>query len=386
MLMMAGVGGAFLTGDIFNLYVWFEVFVISSFGLLVVGTDERRIDGAVKYAILNLVATTLFLIATGYLYGVFGTLNMADLHRKVAAAGAAAPMMTLATLYLVAFGMKAAAFPVNFWLPASYHTPKIVTSALFGGLLTKVGIYGLLRVLVMIMPAERMVLSGLIGWIAIATMIVGVVCALAQTDIRRMLGFALISGIGVMLAGLALGDAAGVSGAILYAVHSMLVMTALYLAVGNDPRRRRQLFARRSRRPLRPGAAARRLGTAACLRHRRAAARVRTLAEDRTGQSLARRRPRLDRRGDPGERLVDDGGLRPRLPAGLLAHASPSPGLLSTKGRAPAIAYAALAILVLGSLAIGLYPGAVHRRGDGAAAGLIEPSHYVDAVFPGALQ
>ena len=79
MLMMAGVGGAFLTGDVFNLYVWFEVFVISSFGLLVVGNDERQIDGAVKYAILNLVATTLFLIATGYLYGVFGTLNMADL-------------------------------------------------------------------------------------------------------------------------------------------------------------------------------------------------------------------------------------------------------------------------------------------------------------------
>ena len=159
MLMMAGVGGAFLTGDVFNLYVWFEVFVISSFGLLVVGSDERRIDGAVKYAILNLVATTLFLIATGYLYGVFGTLNMADLQRKVAAASAAAPMMTLATLYLVAFAMKAAAFPVNFWLPASYHTPKIVTSALFGGLLTKVGIYGLLRVLVMIMPAERAALS-----------------------------------------------------------------------------------------------------------------------------------------------------------------------------------------------------------------------------------
>ena len=140
--------------------------------------------------------------------------------------------------------MKAAAFPVNFWLPASYHTPKIVTSALFGGLLTKVGIYGLLRVLVMIMPAERLVLSALIGWIAIATMILGVVCALAQTDIRRMLGFVLISGIGVMLAGLALGERAGLSGAILYAVHSMVVMTALYLLCGHDPRRRRQLLAR----------------------------------------------------------------------------------------------------------------------------------------------
>ena len=140
--------------------------------------------------------------------------------------------MTLATLYLVAFAMKAAAFPVNFWLPASYHTPNIATSALFGGLLTKVGIYGLLRVLVMIMPAERLVLSHLIGWVAIATMIIGIVCALAQADIRRMFGFVLISGIGVMLAGLALGDPAGLSGVILYAIHSMVAMTALYLLSG----------------------------------------------------------------------------------------------------------------------------------------------------------
>ena len=166
--------------------------------------------------------------------------------------------MTLAALYLVAFGMKAAAFPVNFWLPASYHTPKIVTSALFGGLLTKVGIYGLLRVLVMIMPAERAVLAGLIGWIAIATMIVGVVSALAQTDIRRMLGFALISGIGVMLAGLALGDAAGLTGAILYCRPLDVGDDGALPALRHDPRRRRQFFARRSRRAVRPRASARR--------------------------------------------------------------------------------------------------------------------------------
>src|SRR5262249_34882893 len=157
-----------------------------------------RIDGAVKYAILNLIATTLFLIATGYLYGVLGTLNMADLHRKVAKAGADAPMMTLAALYFVAFGMKAAAVPLNFWLPASYHTAKIVSSALVGVLLTKIGFYAMLRVLVMIMPAERLALSPLIGWVAVTTMILGVLCALAQSDIRRMLGFVLISGIGVM--------------------------------------------------------------------------------------------------------------------------------------------------------------------------------------------
>jgi len=232
MVMMAGVSGAFLTGDIFNLYVWFEVFVISSFGLLILGSEKAQIDGATKYAILNLVATTLFLIATAYLYGTFGTLNMADIVRKAAGLREAGPLMTLATLYLLAFGMKAAAFPVNFWLPASYHTPRIVTAALFGGLLTKIGVYALLRTLVMLFPVERGVLAGFIGWVAIATMILGVLGALAQSDTRRAFGFLVISSVGVMLAGLALGTETGLSGTIFYALHSMLTMTALYLLAG----------------------------------------------------------------------------------------------------------------------------------------------------------
>jgi multicomponent Na+:H+ antiporter subunit D len=214
LLMMAGVNGSFLTGDIFNLYVWFEVFLIS------------------KYAILNLVATTLFLIATGYLYGIFGTLNMADIARKAPELRGTAPLMTLATLYLVAFGMKAAAFPLNFWLPASYHTPRIVVAALFAGLLTKVGIYALLRTLVMLFPPERSVLSGIIIWLAIGTMLIGILGALAQSDVRRLLGFVVVSGIGFMLAGIGLGDAAGLAGTVVYAVHSMLVVTALYLLAG----------------------------------------------------------------------------------------------------------------------------------------------------------
>ncbi len=232
MLMVAGVNGAFLTGDVFNLYVWFEVFLISSFGLLILGSQREQIDGATKYAILNLVATTLFLIATGLLYGTFGTLNMADLARKAQSVRDSGPLMTLSVLYLLAFGMKAAAFPVNFWLPASYHTPRIVIAALFAGLLTKVGVYALLRSLVMIFPVERAVLSDLIGWVAAATMIVGIMGALAQSDTRRIFGFVVISGVGVMLAGVSVGGAEALSGTILYAVHSMLVMTALYLLAG----------------------------------------------------------------------------------------------------------------------------------------------------------
>jgi multicomponent Na+:H+ antiporter subunit D len=383
MLMMAGVGGAFLTGDVFNLYVWFEVFVIASFGLLVVGTDERRIDGAVKYAILNLVATTLFLISTGYLYGVFGTLNMADLQRKIAPASADAPLMTLAALYLVAFGMKAAAFPVNFWLPASYHTPKIVTSALFGGLLTKVGIYGLLRVLVMIMPVERAVLAGLIGWVAVATMIIGVICALAQTDIRRILGFALISGVGVMLAGLSLGDAAGLAGAILYAVHSMLVMTALYLLCGM----------------IRAAGGSFSLGELAGLYDRApllaAAALLLTfsIAGLPPGSGLWPKIILVKASLGAGEGLLAAAilvsGLLTTVAFGrvfMLAfwRAQVPTGSSAAKGRIKGVSYAALMALLLASLALGLFPEPFIAAAGNAAAGLIDPSHYVEAVFPGA--
>ncbi len=237
LLMMAGVNGAFLTGDAFNLYVWFEVLLISSFGLIVLGSEKMQLDGALKYAFLNLVGTTLFLIATGYLYGTFGSLNMADIARTASSPPAEAPIKTIVALYLFAFAMKAAAFPLNFWLPASYHTPRIVVSALFAGLLTKVGVYAILRIVVMIFPAEHGLLTVWIGWMAAATMLFGVLGALAQTDIRRLLGFLVVSGIGSMLAGVALGGNPGLTGTIVYAVHSMIVMAALYLAAGIIGRR-----------------------------------------------------------------------------------------------------------------------------------------------------
>ena len=233
MLLMTGVSGSFLTGDIFNLYVWFEVMLISSFGLIVLGGERRQIDGALKYAILNLMATTLFLIATGYLYGALGSLNMADITLRLRnMPDLDAPMGTIGALYFLAFAMKAAAFPVNFWLPASYHTPRIVVSAVFAGLLTKVGVYALIRTLVLIMPESRDMLADLIGWVAALTLLVGSLGALAQNDVRRIFGYLVIAGIGSMLVGVALGTPLALTGSILYAVHSILVMTALYLAFG----------------------------------------------------------------------------------------------------------------------------------------------------------
>ncbi|MGD1887009.1 MAG: Na+/H+ antiporter subunit D [Cohaesibacteraceae bacterium] len=231
LLLTAGVSGAFLTADIFNLYVWFEVLLISSFGLIVLGNSHEQLDGAVKYAFLNLIATTLFLIGVGYTYGLFGTLNMADLTLRIAESPDA-PTGTLMMIFVFAFAMKAAAFPLNFWLPASYHTPNIVTSAIFAALLTKVGIYALLRLGGMLFPAAFGTFQDVLLWVAILTSLLGAAGALASSDIRKMLGFLVLSGIGAMFVGIAVASPDGVHGAVLYAVHSILVMAALYLAAG----------------------------------------------------------------------------------------------------------------------------------------------------------
>jgi len=232
LLLIAGVSGAFLTGDIFNLYVWFEVLLIASFGLLILGGERAQLDGAMKYGVLNLFATTLFLVAVGLLYGLVGTLNMADIAVAVTQLPPGAPIGVIATLFFVAFSMKAAAFPLNFWLPASYHTPRIVVAAIFAGLLTKVGVYALLRVLVMLLPESRALLADLVMWVAVGTMLLGAFGALAQGELRRLLGFVVISGIGIIMVGVALGSNEGLAGAIFYSVHSIIVMMALYLATG----------------------------------------------------------------------------------------------------------------------------------------------------------
>ena len=232
LLMKAGICGCLLTGDIFNVYVWLEVVLISSFGLIVFGSQMEQLDGAMKYAFMNLVATTLFLLATAFLYGAMGTLNMADIVRKMPERADGVPIATIGALFLLALGMKAAAFPVNFWLPASYHTPRIVVSALFAGLLTKLGIYALLRINVMLLADARDMLAQSIAVVAVLTMLVGAFGALAQTDIRRIAGYLVISGIGSMMAGIAVSGTLAISGVVLYAYHSMIMLTVLYLLAG----------------------------------------------------------------------------------------------------------------------------------------------------------
>ena len=381
-LLMAGVSGAFLTGDIFNLYVWFEVLLISSFGLLVLGSERAQIDGAIKYAFLNLIATTLFLIATAYLYGLFGTLNMADIARKAAAMRERLPLMTLGALYVLAFGMKAAAFPLNFWLPSSYHTPRIVVSALFAGLLTKVGIYALMRSMVMLFPVEREELSLVIALAGAATMILGVLGALGQSDIRRLLGYLVISGIGVMLAGIALGSPGGIGGAIFYALHSMVVMTALYLAAGIAGRvggdfslfglsglyRRSALFA----------------GLSLVLFF--AVSGLPPFSGFWPKVMVAKAAIDIGAWWLAAAVLLT--GFLTTIAVGrvwLLAYWRPAPAAAEPGGTVPIGATALMPLLVLTALAVlfGVFPERLLSAIQEAAAVLMEPSTYIRSVFPG---
>jgi multicomponent Na+:H+ antiporter subunit D len=231
LLLLAGVTGAFLTGDFFNLYVWFEVMLIASFGLLVLGGSRLQLDGAVKYGFLNFLATTLFLMALGFTYGLLGTLNMADIIGRAPQANQAA-LAGIMALLILAFGMKAAAFPVNAWLPASYHTPPAAVSALFAGLLTKVGVFALLRASVVLFPASRELLEPVLIAVAAATLVIAPLGAIAETNLRRAIGFIVIGGIGVILSGIGMASATAIAGAGFYIFHAILTMTALYLVAG----------------------------------------------------------------------------------------------------------------------------------------------------------
>ena len=230
--LLTGVGGAFVTGDIFNLYVWFEVMVIASFGLIALGRTARQIDGAVKYVVLNLIATTVLLLAIGLLYGVTGTLNMADLGQVVPTHPDRGILVVIGVVFLFAFAMKAAVFPLFFWLPASYHTPAPAVSALFAALLTKVGVYATVRVFTLIFTIGQELTHGIMMAAGAVTMIIGVLGAIAQTDLRRILSFNLVSGIGFIFIGVGLGTALGLAGALYYTIHHIVVMSALFMGAG----------------------------------------------------------------------------------------------------------------------------------------------------------
>ncbi|MGC8120289.1 Na+/H+ antiporter subunit D [Marinobacter sp. VGCF2001] len=231
-LLLAGVAGAFLTGDIFNLFVWFEVMLLASFALLTLGGERAQMEGAIKYVTLNLFSSALFLSAVGLLYGMVGTLNMADIAQKVSQVDDPGMVTVVSVMFMVSFGIKAAAFPLFFWLPASYHTPQVAVSALFAGLLTKVGVYALYRVFTLIFTQDVDYTHNILLWAAALTMLTGVLGAAAQFEFRRILSFHIVSQIGYMLLGLALFTPLALIGGVFYIMHHIIVKTNLFLVSG----------------------------------------------------------------------------------------------------------------------------------------------------------
>lgn len=234
--MLAAVNGAFLTGDIFNLYVWFELMLVTALGLVTLDRRRAQIDGAFRYAALSMLGATFILVGVGLLYGEAGTLDMVHLSTVLAGRPPSVTLSVAAYLLLAGLLLKAGLFPLHFWLSASYHTAPISVSAALAGLLTKVAFYACLRVFVLVFGvAGTAVVPGvpaLLALIAAATMIVSVLAAIAQVDVRRLLAFHVIGQVAYLVMGLAVASVLGVAAAVFYTLHTMLVQTGLFLGAG----------------------------------------------------------------------------------------------------------------------------------------------------------
>lgn len=230
--LLVGVNGAFLTGDLFNLYVWFEVLLIASFILMSLGGGRAQLDGTLKYVFINLLSSALLLAAIGLTYGMTGTLNMADLAVKLPQVENAGLVTAVATLFLISFGIKAGVFPLFAWLPASYHTPPVAVSAIFAGLLTKVGVYTLIRAFTLLFTGDVGYTHTLLLWVSGLTMVTGVLGAAAQFEVRRILSWHIISQIGYMIMGLALYTPLALVGSVFYITHHIIVKANLFFVGG----------------------------------------------------------------------------------------------------------------------------------------------------------
>ncbi|PJO44409.1 Na+/H+ antiporter subunit D [Lysinibacillus xylanilyticus] len=231
LLMVAGVNGSFLTGDIFNLFVCFEVMLLASYALISLGGDKVQLREALKYVLINIVASWIFLVALAFLYGTVGTLNMAHISVRVMEAGVDPLITTVALIFLIVFSLKAGLL-LFFWLPGSYSAPPTAIAALFAALLTKVGIYALVRTFTLLFPNNTEVTHMVLGIMAGLTIIAGCLGALAGRDVRTIASYNVLIGVGFIVAGLAIGTESALQGVTYYLMHDMVAKAMLFLAVG----------------------------------------------------------------------------------------------------------------------------------------------------------
>ena len=240
---LMGINGAFLTGDLFNLFVFFEVLLISSYALLLHGQGARRVQAGIHYVVLNLLGSSLFLIGVSMLYGLTGTLNMVDLAVRVGAADPAdAPLLAAAGyLLLVVFGLKGAILPLYFWLPRAYASATAPVAALFA-IMTKLGLYAVVRVFTLIYGSEAGTLEGMVlDWLwplSMLTLVGGVLGALAAQNLQLVLSYLVVVSVGTLLAGVALGSETGLAAALYYLLHSTLISGGLFLVADLIARQR----------------------------------------------------------------------------------------------------------------------------------------------------
>lgn len=229
LILSAGVSNAFLTGDLFNLFVGFETLLAASFVLITMGGTRARIRSGTVYVVVSMLSSIIFLIAIAMTYAATGTLNFAQLAIRLQEIDPGVSL-SLQAMLLVAFGIKAALFPLHAWLPDSYPTAPAPVTAVFAGLLTKVGVYAIIRTQVLLFPQGR--LDEVLGVLAILTMVIGILGAVTQRDLKRMLSFTLVSHIGYMIWGISISTEAGLAATIYYVIHHITVQTALFLVAG----------------------------------------------------------------------------------------------------------------------------------------------------------
>ncbi|AXH96742.1 Na+/H+ antiporter subunit D [Ornithinimicrobium avium] len=229
LVLAAGVTTTFVSGDLFHLYVGFEMLLAASFVLLTLGGTVERVRAGTTYVLVSLLSSMIFLIAISMVYAATGTINLALLAQRTGDL----PPSTVAVLHvmlLLGFAVKAAVFPMSGWLPDSYPTAPAPVTAVFAGLLTKVGIYAMIRTQTLLFPTTRF--DDVLLWAALLTMVVGILGAIVQDDIKRMLSYTLVSHIGFMLFGIAVGSTIGLAAAIFYVIHHILIQTTLFLVTG----------------------------------------------------------------------------------------------------------------------------------------------------------
>lgn len=232
LFMLTGVNGAFTTGDIFNMFVFFEVLLMSSYVLIVLGGEKIQLRESIKYLLVNVISSAIFVITVAMLYSVVGTLNMADISVKIGEIGQPGIVTVIAILFLVIFGLKGAVFPLYFWLPSSYAAPPIPVLTLFGALLTKVGVYAIMRTYNLFFIYDKGYTHEILMIVALLTIVAGCIGALAYFDLKQIIIYNIIIAVGVILFGASLSNEAAMTGSVFYLIHDILIKGALFLLIG----------------------------------------------------------------------------------------------------------------------------------------------------------